>query len=298
LAFLYREVVIVNKKGILKRLVLVLALGLLLILAGNVNAGLVTLSDGSTAEATFTFEPDDDSLWDEEPGDGAGLVVTVRVFEKQGDTNFGGTSTFDPANPDVPTDSYDIDTGVPEEPGFTMGNYLYTYTLTNNSDAGVVTFSFGLAGIDLTPPNTVGDGAPFGAGYVGDGMGPLEEPTLTPSVEANPLFPGPLQATFVFLFGISGNNSSALLWLSSDIGPEDYTLNPISTIAWTGENDEGEAPGFGITSVIEGPSVIGKKQDPLTNNIPEPATLLLLGSGLLASGIFRRRISKRINAKE
>ena len=60
------------------------------------------------------------------------------------------------------------------------------------------------------------------------------------------------------------------------------------------DNNNGKHLGFSVTAVHRGPSLgIVKPHTPNVTQNPEPATMVLLGTGLAAVGVFRRKRSRR-----
>src|ERR1044072_7259149 len=62
------------------------------------------------------------------------------------------------------------------------------------------------------------------------------------------------------------------------------------------ENNNGKHVGFSMPAVHRGPTLgIVKPQPPSVTQNPEPATMVLLGTGLAAAGAFRRKRSRKRN---
>ena len=60
------------------------------------------------------------------------------------------------------------------------------------------------------------------------------------------------------------------------------------------EDNNGKHLGFSVTAVHRGPSLgIVRPQTPSVTQNPEPATMVLLGTGLAAVGVFRRKRNRR-----
>jgi len=150
------------------------------------------------------------------------------------------------------------------------GGFITALAFNNPSDfvSGVVltlpTTDFNLLG-GATFNNTV-NGAPFGQFDIGAGVGTNWEGGGTPSDGIA------VGSTETFLFSLTGNNLNTLTdqsFLNAlSVGPGDGEGHQSLVVRFRGFDDEGS--------------------DKVPYVVPEPATMLLFGSGLLG-GIFARR---------
>ena len=243
-----------DKKGILRRLFIVLAVGLLLLGSVNVWAGLVTQGSAHFQDPDFWInghEPPSPFSMDQ-------MLIEWWVYQR--DSEGLGPASIASLVPDT-------------------ANFVTTFRITNEADSvpnlGLSSIAF--QNVSLEPMPTA---------FSLEGVGVVDDSAYHNMVGfAQPMDPlinpyGGALVTFSFNQLLQAGMYTDLGWMASLVGPE--TLNAGAEISWSNSN--------GDTDVIEVPSIFGLDPDYTMPPVPEPTTLLLLGSGLLLSGLLRRKI--------
>ncbi|MAZ69458.1 PEP-CTERM sorting domain-containing protein [Porticoccus sp.] len=108
-----------------------------------------------------------------------------------------------------------------------------------------------------------------------------------------------------FTFFDDGNNQVGMLSILPDLGTtpnifaQDIPLvAPLNvqfvTAFLTGSNDQVDFQNIGFTATLSTDRCIGNPNDPIcvTNSVPEPSSIVLLGLGVLGVGLSRRKRNK------
>jgi hypothetical protein len=252
----------VKKRITLNRMVLMIIIGLLLVPAGNLWAGLIP----EASDFAYFQSPED---WNDTghapppPFDMDSIKLEWSVYDR----DFAGPGGLGPAS---------IAASVPDS-----ANYVTTFRVYNENDTppvvglGLTSLAFLNVSLEPMPTTTTTEGV----GVVLDGDNFMFGIAMPMPTVINP-FGGAL-VSFPFSGSpLGAGMNTGLGWMASLLGPDQ--INAIAEVSW--------ASASGETNVIEVASIFG--DDPnYTTDVPEPATLLLLGSGLLLCGILRRKFA-------
>lgn len=166
---------------------------------------------------------------------------------------------------------------------FTLGadasfNLLRYWTLQDGDSAYVGTTEWSVSADDAGAPGSI----------IASG---LAAATVTPTGAS---FLG--LAEYQHSFALSLNLTPGTYWLVLHNGPSNSQPEPSFLWGWSNDGTSGDAQAFELSAPGPWGSVSAElafalEGDYLVNEIPEPGSVALLGTGLLAFGVYRRRRS-------
>ena len=246
-----------------RKLILMIAVAVLLSLGLTLSTSAQTLSDCVLFGINCGTDPTNMKI----TCTGGTTCSTANVGGTQLQITSSGLPTFQVSNTGT--------TGLPSNAGTPMGTAFVVVLQPNTS--GALSFTFNSSGPDLTTTWTSGD-LLSRFGVLGITPFSTANPPIQPFLSATQALDAAATGFEVFLFDIGSYTDGTVINVSFS-GLSGF---PVGTIFWAFLTD---SSGVAINSTPISQSL---------QVVPEPATLLLFGSGLLGmGGMLRRRMKKR-----